>query len=369
MGAVRIWDLPTRLFHWLFAVSCSAAWVSGDDPRYTDLHLFAGYVALGLVFFRLLWGFTGGKYSRFAQFVRGPSSVRHHLSHLLMDGRQHQPGHNPAGGWAIVTMLGLVLVLAATGLVVLGGEEGFGPMSGLFVIRQGVAVHEWHEALAWVLLAVVVLHLTGVAVESLLQRQNLPLSMITGLKVASNNDAEKCNATATGGVLLLTLGVFSAIWFFPYLQGSDDQPYLPFVSAQIEQYSQWQESCSECHMAYPPSLLPARSWERMLAEQDDHFGEDLFLTPETVAALLEYAKKNSAEQVHREVSWRTLQSLAAEESPLRITESPYWRRVHQDIDASAWELPSVNGKFDCGACHLDALQGGFMNGAMRLPKK
>lgn len=368
MSAVRIWDLPVRLFHWLFAASCTVAWLSGDDPRYTDLHLYAGYLAMGLVLFRLVWGMAGGRYARFARFVRGPRAVLGHLQHLFDPSSRHEAGHNPAGAVAILGMLLLVLLLGLTGIVVLGGEEGFGPLAGTFSIAQGVAIHLWHEWLAWALLALVLLHLAGVALESLLQKQNLPRSMVTGLKVAAEEDAEPHNSTAVGWALMLLVGGFSAAWFLPYSQGSMAKPYLPFVGAELKQNAQWQESCSECHMAYHPSLLPARSWQRLLDAQEDHFGEDLFLTPKTVVALRDYAISNSAEQVQREASWRTLHSLVAGESPVRITDTPYWKQVHRDIGESQWMRPSVNGKFNCAACHKDARQGGFMNGAMRLPE-
>lgn len=368
MNTVRVWDLPVRLFHWLFAASCTLAWFSGDEPRYTDLHLYAGYLAMGLVMFRLGWGLVGGYYARFGQFVRGPVAALNHLRGLFASSRHHEPGHNPAGALAILAMLGLVLLLGVTGLIVLGGEEGFGPLAGAFNIAQGLAVHQWHDWLAWALSAVVVLHLIGVALESLLQKRNLPRSMVTGLKTAPVEVVESRNFAVIGVAMLIAVGGYSAAWFYPYTLGSEEQPYLPFVGEQLKQNAQWQESCSECHLEYHPSLLPARSWQRLLDEQGDHFGEDLFLSTETVAALREYAVANSAEKIQREVSFRTLQSLPADESPLRITTTPYWEQVHRDIDKAQWMRPAVNGKFNCAACHQDSRQGGFMNGAMRLPE-
>ncbi len=368
MNAVRIWDLPVRLFHWLFAASCAVAWLSGDDARYTDLHLFAGYLALGLVLFRIGWGFIGGHYARFNQFVRGPAAVLDHLRQLFDSSRHHQPGHNPAGALAILVMLALVLLLGVTGLIVLGGEEGGGPLAGVFKIAEGVAVHRWHDGLAWALLAVVVLHLAGVVLESLLQRQNLLRSMVTGLKMESAPVNGLRNFSVVGWLLLLVVSGYTTVWFIPYSQDSEAQPYLPFVEPELAQSALWQGNCSECHMAYHPGLLPERSWQRLLEQQGDHFGEDLFLQPEAVAALRAYAVANSAEQVKREASWRTLRSLAFDESPLRITDTPYWKQVHRDIDKRQWMHPSVNGKYNCAACHQDAEHGGFMNGAMRLPE-
>jgi hypothetical protein len=295
----------------------------------------------------------GGRYARFSQFVRGPAVVLSHLRQLFARERRHEPGHNPAGALAIVAMLGLVFLLGVSGLVVLGGEEGFGPLAGMFTIAQGAAVHRWHDWLAWALFAIVVLHLLAVALESVLQRQNLPRSMVTGLKRADAQEAEPHNAAAISLLLLLVTTVFALAWFQPYLQGAEEEPYLPFVGAELKHNALW---------------LPARSWQRMLDEQSDHFGEDLFLAPKTVAALRKFAAANGAESVQREASWRTLQSLAASESPLRISDTPYWKRVHRDIGEDVWKRPSVNGKFNCAACHRDAKQGGFMNGAMRIPE-
>lgn len=368
MSAVRIWDLPTRVFHWLFVAACATAWVSGDDPRYTDLHLFAGYVALGLVGFRLVWGVIGGRYARFAQFVRGPSAVIAHLQNLFSPARGYDTGHNPAGAVAIILMLGLVFALGLTGLVVFGGEEGFGPLAGMFSIAQGVSVHEWHEFLAWTLLAIVILHIAAVVLESRLQRQNLPRSMVTGMKQGKEEEAEPHNARGVAMLLVLVVSGFAGSWSYPYLTTGDNETYLPFVGAELKRNELWQESCSECHMAYHPGLLPARSWQLMLDRQQDHFGEDLFLESKTVTALRAYAAANSAEQIRREASWRTLHSLAADETPLRITDTPYWQRVHREIEPAVWKRPSVNGRFNCAACHQDADKGGFMNGAMRIPE-
>lgn len=368
MNPVRIWDLPTRTFHWLFASACIVAWFSGDDARYTALHTFAGYSALALVAFRLVWGVIGGRYARFTQFVRGPRSVAAHLRGLFSPSRAHHLGHNPAGGWAVLLLLTLVTLLGLSGIAVLGGEEGFGPLAGSLSIAQGVALHEWHEALAWALLAMVLLHLAGVALESGLSHENLPRAMVTGQKEGEAAQAEPHNARPVAMVLGVAL-IFAAAWDVkPYLSSSEENPYQPYTQPGVVHNTLWQESCSECHLAYHPSTLPQRSWERLFAEQDNHFDEELGLSEDDVAALLSYARANSAERVERELSWRTRRSVAADEAPLRITEIKYWKQTHAEIDEAVWRSDKVNGRFNCAACHRDAEQGGFMNGAMRLPQ-
>lgn len=368
MAVIRVWDLPTRMFHWLFAMACIVAWFSGDDARYTHLHTFAGYSALALVLFRLVWGFIGGRYARFAQFVRGPAAVAEHLKGLARTPHEHHPGHNPAGGWAVMILLILVALLGMSGIAVLGGEEGFGPLPGLLTIEQGVAIHELHELLAWLLLGLVLLHLCGVALESLLQRENLPRAMVSGNKEGDTAAAEPRNATPLGIAIVLIMVVAALLNLKPYLSQSEDNPYQPYPLPPLVQSNLWSESCGECHTAYHPATLPLRSWERLLREQEDHFGEDLALDEADVAALLAFARANSAEQVQREVSWRTLHSLRAEEIPLRITATNYWKETHAEIDDAVWQHEKVNGKLNCAACHRDAEQGGFSNGAMALPR-
>jgi cytochrome b len=368
VSAVRVWDLPTRSFHWLFATACIVAWFSGDDARYTHLHTFAGYSALVLVLFRLLWGLIGGRYARFAQFVRGPAAVVAHLKGLSRPPREHHLGHNPAGGWSVVILLTLVALLGLSGMAVLGGEEGFGPLAGLLSIAQGVGLHQLHEALAWLLLGVVIVHLSGVALESLLQSENLPRAMITGNKEGEEAAAEPRNTTWLGIAMIGIITVAALLNLKPYLSQPEDNPYQPYPMPPLAQSSLWSESCGECHTAYHPATLPLRSWERLLREQANHFGEDLVLDETDVAALLAYARANSAEQVQREVSWRTLHSLRADETPIRITATKYWKETHAEIADAVWQHEKVNGKLNCTACHRDAGQGGFSNGAMALPR-
>lgn len=166
---ILVWDLPTRLFHWMLAASFIVAWITHESERLMDIHTAAGYFMLGLIGFRLLWGFAGNRHARFSSFVRGPSAVMRYLASLVEGRPEHHLGHNPAGAIAIVLLLVLGVGTGVSGWLALddlGGE--------LF--------EELHEGLAGAMLAVVGLHLAGVAVSSLLHRENLVRSMITGTK-------------------------------------------------------------------------------------------------------------------------------------------------------------------------------------------
>jgi cytochrome b len=367
MTKVRVWDLPTRVFHWTFATACIVAWITGDDARYTDIHLYSGYLAAALVLFRLVWGVVGGRYARFRQFIVGPRLIIEHLRHVTDHHYNHGAGHNPAGAVAVVIMLSLVLALSVTGMIVLGGEEHFGPLNGMFTIEQGDAVHTWHAWLAWAWLGIVVLHLSAVMVMGLLQRESLIFAMITGNKEGGLAEAEPKNSSRTGRILFALIVIYSAVWFYPYLLATKDKPYLPFVDTSLVQSQEWHDNCDSCHVPYHPSLLPAHSWQRLFDEEMHHFGEGLFLDIETMVILRDYAVKNSAEHSNREVSWRILKSLGPTEHPNRITETPYWIEVHKKIDEERFNTYPVYGKADCGACHRDADSGGFMNGGMFIP--
>ncbi|MRR08990.1 cytochrome B [bacterium] len=166
---LKVWDIPTRLFHWSLALSFLGAFVTSESERLQNIHITCGYTVLGLIAFRLLWGFVGNTYARFGNFVRGPAAVLRYLRSLLDSHPEHHIGHNPAGAVAIVLLLVLGI---ATGL------SGWANYSEI----GGHAMEEVHEFCANAMMAVVILHLAGVAVSSLLHRENLVRAMITGRK-------------------------------------------------------------------------------------------------------------------------------------------------------------------------------------------
>ncbi len=168
---VKVWDVLTRVFHWSFAASFAGAWLTSESERFRDVHVVLGYGMLGLIGFRLLWGFVGPANARFSNFVRGPAAVARYLRSLLSTRPEHHVGHNPAGAVAIVLLLGLGLATIAAGWATyndLGGDW----------------LEESHEFLAGAMLAVVGVHVAGVIVSSWLHGENLVAAMLTGRKKA-----------------------------------------------------------------------------------------------------------------------------------------------------------------------------------------
>lgn len=169
MSRILVWDLPTRAFHWTLALSFAGAFLTAESEKFRDIHVMLGYTMLGLVGFRLLWGFVGTRYARFASFAYGPQAVLRYLRSVATLRPEHHVGHNPAGSWAIYLLLGLT---AAAGLSGLAVYNDFG----------GELFEELHEGLANAMLAVVAVHVAGVLASSLLHGENLAKSMLTGYK-------------------------------------------------------------------------------------------------------------------------------------------------------------------------------------------
>lgn len=169
---VLVWDVPTRVFHWLLAVSFTGAFLTAESERYRDVHVLLGYTVLGLVAFRLLWGLVGTRYARFGSFAYGPRRVLSYVKSLFGRSPQHYAGHNPAGSWAIYGLLALSL---------LAGVTGYATFSDI----GGHSMEEVHETLANVLLGLVFVHIGGVVLSSVFHRENLVRSMVNGYKRGS----------------------------------------------------------------------------------------------------------------------------------------------------------------------------------------
>lgn len=173
-ATVKVWDIAVRVFHWSLALCFAGAWLTAESERYRDVHVMLGYSTLGLVAFRVLWGFVGPRNARFSSFVRGPAAVARYLRSLASGRPEHHLGHNPAGALAIVALLALAA---------LAGLSGW----ALYEDLGGHWLEESHEFLAQAMLAVVGVHLAGVAVASWLHRENLVAAMLTGRKKAPDS--------------------------------------------------------------------------------------------------------------------------------------------------------------------------------------
>lgn len=174
--AVHIWDLPTRLFHWALVVCIVGAFVSVKlGGLYMDWHVRFGCTALGLILFRLLWGFIGPRYARFTHFVRGPSAVARYLK-----GAAAPAGHNPLGALSVLALLLVIGFQAVSGLFTTDDIMTQGPLFGHVSEAVSAAMTSWHKLNEWVILALVALHIAAVLWYALVRRKRLVRAIITG---------------------------------------------------------------------------------------------------------------------------------------------------------------------------------------------
>ena len=178
MNNIRVWDLPTRLVHWLLVALVAFSWWSAEN-HHMDYHRYSGYVLLGVLVFRVYWGFVGGATARFNNFVRGPRAI---IEYLRSDSKV--AGHNPLGALSVLALLILLIVQVSLGLfaVDVDGLES-GPLSYMVSFDAGRACAEVHEIIFNVLLAAIVLHLLAILFYWIVKRDNLLGAMITGKKV------------------------------------------------------------------------------------------------------------------------------------------------------------------------------------------
>lgn len=190
-----VWDLPTRVFHWLLVLSFAGAYLSSEGERWAGLHTLLGYTAGGLIVFRLLWGVVGTVHARFTSFPLRPTAVLAYLKSIVSLRPQHFTGHNPAGSWAVVALLLLVIATALSGW--------------MNYADQGPAwVGKIHEGLANATVALVVIHIAAVLISSLLHRENLVRAMVVGYKRGAGPAA----AGSRIGVAVVLVAVVAAFW-------------------------------------------------------------------------------------------------------------------------------------------------------------
>lgn len=176
MQRQRVWDLPIRLFHWLLVASIAFAYVSGQlGGNLIDWHARAGFLIVGLVVFRLVWGVVGTPTARFATFVRGPAAIAAYLR-----GEWRGIGHNPLGALSVLGLLALVGAQAATGLFTNDDIAFQGPFADWVGKELSDRFHGWHALLQNGLLALIGVHVAAIVFYARVKKENLVKPMITG---------------------------------------------------------------------------------------------------------------------------------------------------------------------------------------------
>ncbi len=182
---VRVWDLPTRAFHWLLAAcvigSVISAKVGGDAMVW---HFRLGYVVFTLILFRLLWGVVGGRWSRFASFLYAPGTTLRYLRGQSRPGEQLDVGHNPLGAFSVFGLLGVLAAQVGSGLFAEDDVSNIGPFNKFVSGATAELLTHWHKRYGqWLVISLVLLHVAAILYYLLRKKQNLVRPMLSGDKL------------------------------------------------------------------------------------------------------------------------------------------------------------------------------------------
>lgn len=188
---VRVWDLPTRLFHWLIVALFAFSWWTAESDH-LDWHMLSGYAILGLVLFRVYWGFAGSSTARFATFLKRPRALVAYAGRVFEPRSHAAVGHNPMGGWSVVVLLLLLFLQTMLGLFAIDVDGvNAGPLDTLVSFEMGRWFSHQHSRVFNILLIFTGLHVTAVLFYWIYKRENLISTMVTGFKRLPEGDARQ----------------------------------------------------------------------------------------------------------------------------------------------------------------------------------
>jgi cytochrome b len=220
-----VWDLPLRLFHWLLVASIVASYVTARIGFETmQWHMYLGYWTLGLILFRILWGFVGPKHSRFSSFLASPAGMWRYAKGLGAGTMIQTAGHNPLGGISVLVMLVLVGFQATTGLFATDDIVWTGPYNGAVSGETAEQLTALHHLNFNFILAAVALHILAIAFYLLVKKQNLVGAMVHGKKYVAENEA----ITKSEIVRAVIVIVVSAALVFWLLSVAPEPPDVSF---------------------------------------------------------------------------------------------------------------------------------------------
>lgn len=364
---VKVWDIPTRAFHWSLVSMVFIGILTGyiAPEWWMGMHVWAGYITVTLLVFRLVWGVFGSEYARLETFAFGPMHILTHMKEIItLRPVRHYIGHNPSGAAMIFGLLIVLIIITISGLLVLGGEENQGALAGVASYAVGDIAADIHAFSVFALMAMIVMHVGGVILEGRLTGENLVLSMITGLKKVPQGTPPLTHRRARPLYAALVTGLF----FSGAALGLENLAKIPPSGlVQLPANAAYESECGDCHGVFHPSLLPIASWQGMMQSLEDHFGEDASLDDDSVNEITAYLTQFGGENWDTEASNRF--AILDPAKPYSIIATPYWVRKHDEIKPEVFKRRGIGVKSNCGACHTDHYSGRFDDQKINIPEE
>ena len=223
-----IWDLPLRIFHWSLVICLFGSWyTSNQDNGLIEYHLTLGYITLGLIIFRLLWGIVGTTHSRFSQFIPSLTKLSLYIKHFNSKDIQHHPGHNPLGSLMVVFMLSVILLQAVSGLFMNDDIFTSGPYYGTLNERLEAIATFIHRNGFDVILATVVMHIVAIVFYTFFKKKSLVQPMITGKKSSDEvTKKDSISHSKIGLAILITILVSIFVYWLVVINAPVIEEYF-----------------------------------------------------------------------------------------------------------------------------------------------
>ncbi|NOX15889.1 MAG: cytochrome B [Epsilonproteobacteria bacterium] len=365
MNKSYIWPLTNRISHVLLIIFLATSYLLGDYKKLLDYHIAFG-VALGVTFaFRFIWGYIGPQYSRFEDFDFSISNLKEYMltvvSYIFHVGKKSKEyiGHNPASSYAIVAMIVLTFLAIFTGFLAQGIEKNHGIFAFLHsaYFQKMELFSGIHSFFANALIFVIAAHVAGSLVDKYIKKSDAINSMLNGFKRTKELLRVRLNIFQ---VLFSFIWIGLSLFSLYYMIFTKDNVLLASANVKQDyalQDNSFSKECSDCHMLYPPYLLPKKSWSLMMSNLENHFGEDASLDIITNHSILAFLKKNSAETSTQEAAFKINKELQKNDKTIAITKTNFWKNKHKNVDKSLFSNKEVKNKANCKACHQNIQKG------------
>lgn len=363
-----IWPLVNRVSHVLMMVLFATAYLLGDYDNLLSYHVAFGYALLVVFLFRTIWGFVGPKYSLFRDFNFDFKDLMAYMLNVFTKTKEYA-GHNPASSWAIVGMVIVILLTTLTGVLTYGVQENHGILSFLHVayFKDMDIFKDIHEFFSNLFLALVGAHIAGALIDKFIKKSDAIDSMIDGHKTLSTQVVVRTNIAQK---LFAIVWIGATLFSLYYLVFTKDNIFIANAN-QSQDYAlihpEFSDECGSCHITYPPYLLPKNAWRVMMGDLENHFGDDAWVNPATNASILAFLLANSAEDSTHQSSLKILKSLKGNDTTIAITQTPFWKHKHEDIEKDVFSSKEVKTKANCKACHKDIDRGLIENDLISVP--
>lgn len=347
-----VWSFFGRIKHWLIVISFILCYITSFYEEKLTLHVVIGIVLFNLLLLKIVWGLTGPKYARWSDYKFELKDLKFYFVEKIQNRyRKISAGHNPASSWFAFLIVWIGLLTCISGFLLYGIQEGKGLLS--FLNSEYYSYMEiieyFHIVLVYVSIALILTHVTGVLIEQFYHKTSMVFAMITGYKKAEGEDI----VTLPLRNITATIYVIGTLIFASYIYVNNQTVFTKSKFAQIDYKKQNEDfymECSDCHNLFPPHLLPAASWIKLMDDQHKHYDEDLELEEDMLSTIKSYLINNSSDKSSREESFYFTKEI--KNSKLyTITKTNTWKNIHKDIKDEIFKNDEIESRSNCVSCH------------------